>query len=160
MSAFRLALFSLTVMLSASCTGRIISTSDHHQTELPDAGFPTDTEISLAIDAESPVDTVDRACSSTGIAARCDPIAGNGCGPTAGCYLAKGVGPACACPVGQNQAGAACNTSTECAPTHVCAGTQAPGTCRPMCDPNAPTCATDILCRAIEGYPNLGFCDG
>jgi len=99
------------------------------------------------------------ACSAEGTAASCDPVANVGCGDGA-CYVVKGKGPACVCPAGSITAGKACDTTIDCAPQHVCAGTQAPGTCRRTCDPAAleADCPVGMFCQPIDSFPEHGFC--
>jgi hypothetical protein len=48
--------------------------------------------------------------------------------------------------------------SRDCLPGRVCVGSVAPGVCRPVCDPAAPTCI-NADCTAITGYTGLGYCD-
>lgn len=98
-------------------------------------------------------------CSTGGIAASCDPLTGGGCGSAGSCYLVKNQGPSCVCPAASAGDGAACNTTTECAPGLVCAGSAAPGTCRKVCDPVASDCLNGDFCRAITAFPSHGYCD-
>lgn len=97
-------------------------------------------------------------CSTTGVKASCDPVKLTGCAKGQ-CYIVRGAGAACVCPAGSNGLDQPCNTTTACAPGHVCAGTTAPGTCRRACDPTAPNCATGLTCTPVNQLPMFGFCE-
>jgi hypothetical protein len=95
-------------------------------------------------------------CSPSGVATACNPIAVTGC--TAGaCYLTT-PGTVCVCPAGTQVLGGTCMTTTDCQPGHVCAGTSAPGICRPMCDPAAPKCGANEFCINVTLHPTFGYC--
>lgn len=97
-------------------------------------------------------------CSATGVPTWCNPLEDTGC--LAGhCYVIKDQGPSCVCTPGTAQSGEACNTTTDCAAGHVCAGTSPPGVCRKNCDPNIPVCAADEKCTAIQTFYNYGYCE-
>ncbi len=95
--------------------------------------------------------------------ASCNPVSLSGCQQSF-CYVVKlpatppKSAPVCACAAGTAKAGEACNTTTDCVPGHSCAGTVAPGTCQPNCDPKAPACDSEMFCQEIQNGPEWGFC--
>ncbi len=97
-------------------------------------------------------------CSAAGVPQDCDPIGLTGCAAGV-CYVVKNQGSACVCPSGGISTGGSCNTSVECAPGHVCAGTRAPGVCRKTCLPSAPACGTGQKCTFITALPSFGYCE-
>ena len=97
-------------------------------------------------------------CSASGIAASCDPIGATGC-DKGDCYVTAGVGVSCVCPAGSAKAGEPCNSTPDCAPGNVCAGTKAPGVCRSTCAPIGPVCDTGLKCTFIDDFPNFGYCE-
>lgn len=97
-------------------------------------------------------------CSVTGEPASCDPVSASGCG-SASCYLVRDKGPSCVCPAATAGEGDSCNTTTECGPGLVCAGTAAPGICRKTCVPGGTTCLAGTFCRVIDAFPDYGYCD-
>lgn len=97
-------------------------------------------------------------CSPEGVTTSCDPIGATGC-DKGDCYVTSTAGVSCVCPAGSVQTGEACNSTPDCAPGNVCAGTAAPGTCRSTCAPLAPACGTGLKCTFITAYPNFGYCE-
>jgi hypothetical protein len=97
-------------------------------------------------------------CTATGELASCDPVTADGCGK-GDCYLVAGQGPSCVCPAGTAAEGEACNTTTECEPSLVCAGTSPPGTCRKTCLVGDTSCPAGTFCRKITAFPTYGYCD-
>lgn len=98
-------------------------------------------------------------CSASGAAAICDPVgAFTGCASGA-CYVVKDVGSACVCNPGTVEEDGACNTTIECAPGQVCAGTEAPGICRRTCWSNDPDCLEGEVCTAIRNFTDFGYCE-
>ena len=99
-------------------------------------------------------------CNPNGVAADCDPVAQTGCPEGTACYVLRNLGPSCACP-GVLTEGDACDTTAECAPGNVCAGTAPPGVCRRTCDPGAaaPGCPEGTFCLFISAFPDNGYCE-
>lgn len=101
--------------------------------------------------------TPDGQCSATGSPTTCDPVQVSGC-LAGSCYIILNKGSSCVCPEGTAATGDPCNTTAECAPGNVCAGTVAPGTCRATCDTASPNCDATETCNAINGLPQWGYC--
>jgi hypothetical protein len=153
------------VTLASGCLGQVKGKTD------AEAGGPSDAE-SEALDKPDgpPEDALNKdgpsldqsphdrgICSPSGVVASCDPLTNSGCS-SGDCYITK-AGYACVCPVGTATTGQACNTTTDCAPTNVCAGQSPPGTCRLICDPNAAIpCSGGELCIMIQGQAVVGYC--
>lgn len=125
---------------------------DFHDDLAPDTVPPDLEEPSDSPPAER------RWCSPDGVLSLCDPVNVKGCYEGT-CYLIPFRGVSCVCPVGTAAEGEACNTTVECAPGHVCAGTSPPGTCRRTCDSNTPDCPTGLQCTPINGFPQYGYCE-
>lgn len=98
------------------------------------------------------------ACSAGGTVASCDPVTGGGCG-SGHCYLIASQGASCVCTAGTATEGQDCNTTTDCAPGSVCAGTSPPGKCRKACTPSGSSCLSGTFCRTIDAFPSYGYCD-
>jgi len=113
----------------------------------PDAAPPGDSAPSG--DASS--------CAPKGLIAQCDALKNTGCAQGA-CYIVNTNTTGCVCPAGQSKEGDACNTTIDCGPGLVCAGTKAPGICRTLCDPTNDTCSGGTQCVKINTFNALGFC--
>jgi hypothetical protein len=118
-----------------------------------------DASGDAAQDAGAQTDGSGASCSPTGIASStCDPMANAGCAAGA-CYIAGAAGMICVCPAGTAGPAASCQTTRECQPKHVCVGSQPPGRCRLLCDPQAPQCPDDTMeCVEIAVFPEYGSC--
>jgi len=119
-------------------------------------GGPTDSGV-------KPQDTIasgdkPTGCTPEDATTACDPVAPSGCPTGAGCYIVKGTQLDCVCPAGTVPVGGACNTTTECLPGHGCVGSTPPGTCRRVCDPNAPACAAGETCKLAASAQQYGLC--
>lgn len=139
------------VSFVVACNGESPSRKDN------DSGSDLSTVADLPNPAEGVVSPDSGTCSPEGISTTCDPSDGSGC--TEGqCYLTSQKGLACVCPAGVAATGDSCNTTIECAPGNVCAGTSPPGACRALCDPNDPQCDTQETCTPITAWPEFGYC--
>ncbi len=148
-----LGLSLLLALAAAACPG-----SSREVPQPPDQGAPPPDQGSVVSPDTGPPPAPLPGCSAAGIAAGCDPLSNTGCGEGA-CYVLKDQGSACLCPEGAVASGQDCNSSTECAPQQACAGTTPPGKCRPLCDPNSPSCPADTpRCVPITNHTQWGIC--
>jgi hypothetical protein len=154
------------VALANGCLGQVRGKTDAEAGGVSDAGDeaqvePADGPKTEGLGKDGP--PLDRSpqdrgiCSASGVPASCDPLTNTGCS-SGDCYITT-AGFACVCPAGTVTIGGSCNTTTDCAPTNVCAGQSPPGTCRVICDPKATApCAGGELCIAIQGHAAVGYC--
>lgn len=140
------------VFFVVSCAGESPSRKDKDSSsDISTADLPPPSEGVVSPDTGT--------CSPAGISTACDPSVGSGCGGEGWCYLLSLIGTACVCPAGTAATGDTCNTTIECAPGNVCAGTSPPGTCRVICDPNASQCDAQEKCTPISAHPQYGYCE-
>lgn len=119
---------------------------------------PTSTEADALQPDQAPVPDGPSSCSPEDATTTCDPVTPSGCAAGAGCYLVKGAYVDCVCPAGTVAPGGPCNTSTECTSGHGCVGNTAPGVCRRVCLPTAPSCGAAETCKAVGTLPQYGMC--
>ena len=119
----------------------------------------------LGVDAAVLPDTAAEGgtCSAAGNPWPCDPVDLTGCAQ-GWCYVLPTEGQACVCVPGTLQQGSYCNTTTQCKPGTLCAGTVAPGICQRVCHANtdasvASVCPSGRFCRFLTKHPSFGYCD-
>jgi hypothetical protein len=141
------------VLFFVACSGESPSRKDN------DSGIDLSAAADLPPPSEGVASPDTGTCSPEGISTACDPSVGSGCGVEGWCYLISQTGTACVCPAGTAATGDACNTTTDCTPGNVCAGTSPPGTCRALCDPSDPQCDAQEKCTPISAFPGYGYCE-
>jgi hypothetical protein len=141
------------LFVGGGCTGQV-SVPD-------DSSTPTEAVLEGARGAEAkPREGAageSSGCSASGVTTSCDPLQLTGCS-SGSCYLV-GSGTGCVCPAGTVTSGGSCTVTRNCLPGYVCAGSQAPGTCRPLCDPSASKCTGSTTCTVIQTVTQYGYCE-